>query len=1169
MARFIKWLMILLIIILIASANALLVLEMEWPLWMFLVNLLVLVVTLILLLYVTRWVKGWMSIRKARSSEKRNQKLDQFDQSIEEDLQQFQNYWKNSIKKVQKVFLSIKSTSLNEVPWYLIIGSSGEGKTQAINNSLVAESIAIDSPETNRIQDYQLNWSRVHGALLLDPPGCLIDQPSEKDQACWRRLLYLIKGQRNRSAINGIVVCISVDTLRQCSQPELQDKGVNLRKRLNELAQILGVRCPVYVLITKCDRIDGLLDFFDFFPKSISTQAVGRLFSIMPAKLKVKHAVNEAMSSIYNKLARLRLLILGSEQLDYVKAPSMFFPENIKLLTKSIQTYITPVFESGDHHETHLLRGLYFTSANQDGNLLPGSLARHGMRGDSHTVGKSHVSYFLRDIFSSILLRDRDLAQPTLMAIGISKLSKRLSLMAWLLICGSTIGLMSFTYTADVSILSDTDKELVFINKQKRHDLATYIDHTSHFRTVIESMEREKQERWLPRFGLHQVDRVTDQLKMVYVNRVRRNVLNRTDQYLDRSLDLINDVISPQLMATHVDFLSRRIQLLLAVQSKEHEANLAELPLPDFGLVLSSRFNGSAADYSDKLGSNYLSYLMWQPNKELIEYELLKEKKWLQKLYKREEIGLSWLIDWANMQEGILVIDAKDFWLREVKLKKGKSLRVPRAYTIAGWEAISRFLDDMQAINKDDPAFVKERRKFLFAYFKNYYKYWQRFLKDFSRGANSWRSEEQRLELARIMSTEHSPYDQVFNVSRESLEPIVLLENEFTGMPPAWVDLILSVKRLDDGKYQKMLTADPSVLKRLTSKGSRVLSKVGIKSSAIKPPAGSVVLKDRRALIHYLDYKATLKQAVDQLQVPAVAFDLSKNVYKESKYSVGEPKSAIAKSFWDIKKLQEVYGSRQAAENVFWDLLYDQTRFIWSVVLKKAQTHIQEQWENDVLAQSSGLEGWELVETLQGAGGNVWEFQKNTVAPFLQKKNYKGYRSRKLYGESINFSKQFLSLLNKGKIGKDALSGTYRVKVSALPTDTNPGALVKPHETRLMLQCSTGKQEIVNQNYPITKTFEWAAQDCGDVTIEIAVGNVILKKSYTGYKSLVNFFKEFRSGKRVFTKKDFPSEIAILDRYKIDRIELAYQFSGHRDILRLASSNASAIPKKIVLGSYF
>jgi type VI secretion system protein ImpL len=101
---------------------------------------------------------------------------------------------------------------------------------------------------------------------------------------------------------------------------------------------------------------------------------------------------------------------------------------------------------------------------------------------------------------------------------------------------------------------------------------------------------------------------------------------------------------------------------------------------------------------------------------------------------------------------------------------------------------------------------------------------------------------------------------------------------------------------------------------------------------------------------------------------------------------------------------------------------------------------------------------------------------------------------------------------------------------------------------------------LINYNYPVGKTFQWSADACSDVLFQIEVGDLTLRRKYTGLQAFPEFLQEFRGGQRTFTPSDFPGEKAALERLGIQYIKVNYVFSG--EIPAVGKSAALALPKQ-------
>jgi type VI secretion system protein ImpL len=243
--------------------------------------------------------------------------------------------------------------------------------------------------------------------------------------------------------------------------------------------------------------------------------------------------------------------------------------------------------------------------------------------------------------------------------------------------------------------------------------------------------------------------------------------------------------------------------------------------------------------------------------------------------------------------------------------------------------------------------------------------------------------------------------------------------------------------------------------------------------------------------------------------------------------------------------------------------------FLWTCVRMETACYLQTQWEEKVLAEAQGASGVQAIQIILGPDGPVWKFVKGsgTAAPFLGWSPQRGYYTKETLGGSVPFDPSFFAFLAKGaKVSAAAATGkkeNFNVVIRGLPTDTNPEARIKPHATRLELQCASGVQSLVNQNYPVNKTFMFSPDGCGDVLFQIEVSDLILTKKYTGPRAFPEFLQDFRGGRRTFNPGEFPAERVSLERLGIKYIRVNYQFSGEGPIMGAAASIPGQAPRNI------
>ncbi|WP_164599943.1 type VI secretion protein IcmF/TssM N-terminal domain-containing protein, partial [Pseudomonas viridiflava] len=100
--------------------------------------------------------------------------------------------------------------------------------------------------------------------VLIDTAGRYLTQPdAEVDGSAWSTLLDLLRKRRRNRPLNGVLVTIPVETLLNSSEQHLETLARQVRARLQDVHQKLHVDVPVYLVLSKADRLLGFDEFFD------------------------------------------------------------------------------------------------------------------------------------------------------------------------------------------------------------------------------------------------------------------------------------------------------------------------------------------------------------------------------------------------------------------------------------------------------------------------------------------------------------------------------------------------------------------------------------------------------------------------------------------------------------------------------------------------------------------------------------------------------------------------------------------------------------------------------------------------------------------------------------------------------------------------------------------
>ncbi|WP_395665420.1 type VI secretion system membrane subunit TssM [Methylocella sp.] len=334
---------------------------------------------------------------------------------------------------------------LYELPWYLLIGPPGAGKTTALVHSGLkfplsrgAAPAAVAGVGGTRYCD----WWFAEDAVLVDTAGRYTTQDSDAraDHKSWLAFLDLLKKNRPRQPINGVLVAIALSDVITAGPAELQAHALAVRARLIELHDELKIDFPVYVVFTKADLVAGFREFFSSFGETARAQVWGATFQTAD---KTANLVGETPAQYDALIARLNELVvdrLQEEPSPATRASLYGFPAQIAALKKPLHDFLNLIFEPTRYHANAALRGFYFTSGTQEGapiDQLIGALTREfGAReGAANAFLGRGQSYFLKDLLGKVVIGEASWVSTDRAAVLRARMLKGAALGAIALLC--------------------------------------------------------------------------------------------------------------------------------------------------------------------------------------------------------------------------------------------------------------------------------------------------------------------------------------------------------------------------------------------------------------------------------------------------------------------------------------------------------------------------------------------------------------------------------------------------------------------------------------------------------------------------------------------------------------------------------------------------------------
>ena len=307
-----------------------------------------------------------------------------------------------------------KSDFLYDLPWYVLIGPPGSGKTTALVNSGLkfplsrgATPAAIAGVGGTRYCD----WWFTEDAVMIDTAGRYTTQDSDAaaDKQSWLAFLELLKKNRPRQPINGVLVAISLEDLMTLPPADITAHANAIRARLLELHERLKVDFPVYALFTKGDLVAGFMEYFASLPDQGRRQVWGATFQTDD---KTRNLVGDVPKEFDDLVERLNYDL--TDRLQEEPTPSnrvllYGFPTQIAALKRPIFDFLNQIFEPTRYHANATLRGFYFTSGTQHGtpiDRLIGALAKSfgAEQVSAQAYSGLGKSFFLADLILKVII---------------------------------------------------------------------------------------------------------------------------------------------------------------------------------------------------------------------------------------------------------------------------------------------------------------------------------------------------------------------------------------------------------------------------------------------------------------------------------------------------------------------------------------------------------------------------------------------------------------------------------------------------------------------------------------------------------------------------------------------------------------------------------------------
>lgn len=315
--------------------------------------------------------------------------------------------------------------NVNDVPWYLLIGEPGSGKSTVMRNSGLDFPADVNDLSQGQNGTDSMHWWIMNNGVVLDVAGrILFSRWGGESDAEWREFSRLLKRMRKPLPVNGIVVAIPADSLLADTATNIRKKANLITEQIQNLQSILGLYLPVYVVITKIDMINGMHALFDTVAEDQRNQIFGWSNTSEDGRYDFA-SLSAFFDDLRKQVSVLRDRVAldprywdpAEESREKYMGKIYDLPDALPQLCKQLNQYLEPIFAQSNwsRQASLMLRGVYMTSATDQGQAydLLGAQAvdksAEEMRVGHHADARR--SLFIRDVFDSKVFAEPGLAR--------------------------------------------------------------------------------------------------------------------------------------------------------------------------------------------------------------------------------------------------------------------------------------------------------------------------------------------------------------------------------------------------------------------------------------------------------------------------------------------------------------------------------------------------------------------------------------------------------------------------------------------------------------------------------------------------------------------------------------------------------------------------------------
>lgn len=435
-------------------------------------------------------------------------------------------------------------------PWFLVLGPTNAGKTTFLNKAELNLRDLNDQPLAVTTSTKNFSWWLADDAVFIDVGGRYLKETKNNSHDTidlFKGFAKLLKRYRAYKPINGLLVTVNLQELTV--NPREHNQLLKLGQIIKDLMAELN-EFPIYLIITRCDYVDGFAEFFEDLSSEERNQTFGLSFPLTITPNALPELFNEQFNALLTRLNEKVITRLNKENsLDKI-GKIKNFPLQMECLKNSLAKLLNILLPSS----TVNLRGIFFTSASQR-DVPIDNLAKPLMQAydiaplNQNSRAQPAKTYFITDLIKKLIL-------PETKFYSSHHPNKKIQGVGNVLIITLTILCAFFLYhsyqynravitTAQQAIAQSATKQLT------GNPLIEQLDLLQKVMTQLSA----KPEHWYSNISLQQSQKLEKKVKAVYLQLLSTQFLPYIKSSIETQLENVKEENSNQLYASLKTYL--------------------------------------------------------------------------------------------------------------------------------------------------------------------------------------------------------------------------------------------------------------------------------------------------------------------------------------------------------------------------------------------------------------------------------------------------------------------------------------------------------------------------------------------------------------------------------------------------------------------------------------